>query len=235
VRRAFELAAVCARGAGRFVRQLIAFSRVVAQRLEPQLRRLARMLGRAAVRLWMFAKASARWARPHLVAFARASLHGLRRVPGFVVAVLRRLPRLQTAQALGLGALLVTLWSCCPAQPPQREQAADSSGGERTEGQRRGSSFRGDASYYAAFFRGRKTANGERYDPRKFTAANRWLPLGTRLRVTRLDTGKSVVVRVNDRGPFGRRDRVLDLSRAAAEELDMIKIGHTRVEAVVLE
>jgi len=76
---------------------------------------------------------------------------------------------------------------------------------------------------------------GKRYDPRKFTAANRWLPLGTRLRVTRVDTGKSVVVRVNDRGPFGRRDRILDLSRAAAEELDMIKVGHTQVEAVVLE
>jgi rare lipoprotein A len=137
---------------------------------------------------------------------------------------------------LGLGALLVTLWSCCPARPPTGEQARDAtSGGERTEGQRRGAVLRGDASYYANFFRGRKTANGERYDPRKFTAANRTLPLGTRLRVTRVDNGKSVVVRVNDRGPFGRRSRILDLSRAAAEQLDMIRVGHAQVEAVILE
>jgi rare lipoprotein A len=138
--------------------------------------------------------------------------------------------------SVAIGALLVTLWSCCPAQPPGREPAPqETSGGERTEGERRGAVLRGDASYYAAFFRGRRTANGERYDPRKFTAANRWLPFGTRLRVTRLDTGKSVVVRVNDRGPFGKRSRILDLSRAAAQELDMIHVGHTQVEAVVLE
>jgi rare lipoprotein A len=134
--------------------------------------------------------------------------------------------------ALCCGAALQST-SCCPATPSSSSRPAhkaESSGGER-EGQ----VLRGDASYYASFFNGRRTSNGERYDPHKLTAANRTLPFGTRLRVTRLDTGHSVVVRVNDRGPFGNRHRILDLSRAAAEELDMIGSGHTQVEAVVLE
>jgi rare lipoprotein A len=98
-----------------------------------------------------------------------------------------------------------------------------------------GQYLEGDASFYANFFSGRLTANGERYDPRKLTAANRTLPFGTRLRVTRLDTGRSVTVTVNDRGPFGKRRRILDLSRAAAEQLDMIRVGHTEVRAEILD
>jgi len=127
---------------------------------------------------------------------------------------------------------------CCPAPTERVQQTATrssavSSGGEAPE-EPSGRVLRGDASYYASFFKGRPTASGERYDPKKLTAANRTLPLGTRLRVTRVDTGKSVVVRVNDRGPFGKRRRILDLSRAAAEQLDMIGVGHAQVEAVVL-
>jgi rare lipoprotein A len=95
--------------------------------------------------------------------------------------------------------------------------------------------LRGEASYYANSLSGRRTASGERYDPRKYTAANRSLPLGTRLRVTRRDTGRSVVVTVNDRGPFGNRRRILDLSRAAAEKLDMVRAGKAEVEAVVID
>ncbi|MFM2420676.1 MAG: hypothetical protein RL385_5399 [Pseudomonadota bacterium] len=98
-----------------------------------------------------------------------------------------------------------------------------------------GQYLEGDASFYANFFSGRLTANGERYDPRKLTAANGTLPFGTRLRVTRLDTGRSVTVKVNDRGPFGKRRRILDLSRAAAEQLDMIRVGHTAVRAEILD
>jgi rare lipoprotein A len=140
---------------------------------------------------------------------------------------------------LGVGiSTQLALHSCCPDSPsstrgqraPSQQQAAATSGGER-EGDR----LRGDASYYASFFKGRRTSNGERYDPGKLTAANRTLPFGTRLRVTRVDTGRSVVVRVNDRGPFGKRHRILDLSRAAAEQLDMIGAGHAEVEAVVLQ
>src|SRR4051812_31118660 len=72
---------------------------------------------------------------------------------------------------------------------------------------RDGDVLHGEASYYADFFDGRKTASGERYDPNKMTAANRTLPLGTKVRIRRVDTGRTVVVTVNDRGPFGKRRR----------------------------
>lgn len=93
----------------------------------------------------------------------------------------------------------------------------------------------GAASYYHDSLAGRSTASGEPYDPRAFTAASRDLAFGTVLRVVRPDTGASVIVRVNDRGPFGRRRRLLDLSRAAAEELGMIQRGVADVRAEVLE
>jgi rare lipoprotein A len=73
----------------------------------------------------------------------------------------------------------------------------------------------GVASYYGDEFRGRVTASGERYDPAKLTAAHRSYPLGTRVRVTNLDNGRSVVVRINDRGPY-RAGRAIDLSARAA-------------------
>jgi rare lipoprotein A len=117
---------------------------------------------------------------------------------------------------------------CCPGNVG-RARVVDSSGGEV------GEVLRGDVSYYANSLAGNRTANGERYDPRKLTAASRHLPFGTRLRVTRLDNGKSVEVRVNDRGPFGHRRRILDLSRAAAKELDMLERGTVEVEAVVID
>ena len=99
----------------------------------------------------------------------------------------------------------------------------------------RGRTLRGEASFYADFFNGRQTASGERYDPKKLTAANRTLPLGTRVQITRLDTGRSVVVKVNDRGPFGKRRRIFDLSKAAARQLDMLHVGTAEIEAVVLD
>jgi rare lipoprotein A len=96
-------------------------------------------------------------------------------------------------------------------------------------------SFEGRASYYADSLAGRSTASGQPYDPTARTAASRTLPFGTVLRVIRPDTGASVIVRVNDRGPFGDRRRVLDLSRAAAEALDMIRRGVADVRVEVLE
>lgn len=92
----------------------------------------------------------------------------------------------------------------------------------------------GSASYYANSLAGRRTASGERYDPREMVAAHRTLPFGSLLRVTNEANGRSVQVRVVDRGPFAR-GRVLDLSRRAAEELDFIRQGHTRVTIEVLE
>jgi len=93
----------------------------------------------------------------------------------------------------------------------------------------------GRASYYADRFEGRSTASGEPYRARELTAASRDLPFGTVVRVVRVDTGASVVVRVNDRGPFGDERRILDLSRAAAEALDMIRAGVIEIRAEVLE
>jgi len=140
----------------------------------------------------------------------------------------------------GVFTSVLALAGCCPDTTRRTAvrnnyAAATGSGSEVPTDERHGDVLHGDASYYASFFKGRKTSNGERYDPKKMTAANRTLPFGTRLRVTRVDTGKSVVVRVNDRGPFGKRRRILDLSRAAAEQLNLIGPGHAEVEAVVLE
>ncbi len=92
----------------------------------------------------------------------------------------------------------------------------------------------GTASYYGRRFHGRRTASGERFDMNAMTAAHRTLPFGTRVRVTNPRTRQSVVVRINDRGPFVR-GRTIDLSRAAATEIGMIRRGHAEVELEVLE
>jgi rare lipoprotein A len=91
--------------------------------------------------------------------------------------------------------------------------------------------FTGVAAFYSTDYSGR-TACGERYDPKKYTAAHRSLPFGTRLRVTDPRSQRSILVVVNDRGPF-TRGRVLDLSLAAAKALHMIDRGLMKVTAVV--
>jgi rare lipoprotein A len=80
----------------------------------------------------------------------------------------------------------------------------------------------------AAFYSGGRTASGERTGPNGLTAAHRTLPFGTHVRVTNMRNGKAVVVRIVDRGPYGR-GRIIDLSRAAAVELDMISAGTAMV------
>ena len=82
----------------------------------------------------------------------------------------------------------------------------------------------GRASYYGDKFHGRKTASGERYNRNRFTAAHPTLPFGTMVRVTGLQNGKSVVVRINDRGPH-KKSRIIDLSRAAAAKIGMLAEG----------
>ena len=84
------------------------------------------------------------------------------------------------------------------------------------------------ASWYGPGFHGKSTANGERYDQQDHTAAHRTLQMPAIVRVTNLDNGRSTVVRVNDRGPYAQ-NRIIDLSRAAATELDMIGRGTARV------
>ncbi|HEX2872147.1 MAG TPA: septal ring lytic transglycosylase RlpA family protein [Polyangiaceae bacterium] len=93
----------------------------------------------------------------------------------------------------------------------------------------------GSASYYSDALAGRSTASGAPYEPSAFTAAHRSLPFGTVLRVTRVDGGQSVLVRVTDRGPYGPRGRILDLSRAAADRLGMLRAGVAKVKVEVLE
>ena len=93
---------------------------------------------------------------------------------------------------------------------------------------------RGSGSYYSDAFAGRKTASGALYEPQGFTAAHRSLPFGTVLRVTRVEGGQSVYVRVTDRGPFGPRGRILDLSRAAAEQLSMLRAGVVKIKVEVV-
>ena len=143
-------------------------------------------------------------------------------------------------------AAMIVLTSCATAPPPPStgpapshangviEKPAPPSGEQsyrvmgqtyRVMGSSKGYAQRGIASWYGTKFHGRKTASGEIYDMEKFTAAHRTLPLGTYVKVKRTDgKGESVVVKVNDRGPFVD-NRVIDLSRAAARQLDMLSEG----------
>jgi rare lipoprotein A len=123
-------------------------------------------------------------------------------------------PAAAVAAAIGLGVVL----GCASASGARRPAV-----GEIQEGH---------ASYYGKGFAGRRTASGERYDPRGMTAAHKTLPFGTRIRVTR-PGGPSVVLKVNDRCgcPHGR---IVDVSEAAAEKLNMLKAGVVRVRLEVL-
>jgi len=92
----------------------------------------------------------------------------------------------------------------------------------------------GVASWYGPGFDGKRTASGEVYDMEDMTAAHQRLPFGTRVRVDNLDNGRRTEVRINDRGPFVD-DRIIDLSRAAAREIEMLGQGTARVRITVLQ
>ena len=92
----------------------------------------------------------------------------------------------------------------------------------------------GKASYYSNKLAGRKMANGEKYNPKKLTAAHKTLPFGTRIKVTNLETRKSVKVKVTDRGPFSP-GRILDLSYSAADKLNIISAGVAPVKLKVIK
>ncbi len=93
--------------------------------------------------------------------------------------------------------------------------------------------LRGRASWYGKYFQGRKTTSGERFNRFKYTCAHKTLPFGTRLRVTNLDNGATVVVRVTDRGPF-RHERIIDLAEVAARPLGLVEAGAATVVAEVV-
>jgi rare lipoprotein A len=91
----------------------------------------------------------------------------------------------------------------------------------------------GEASYYGRELAGNRTASGERFNPSDLTCAHRTLPLGSRLRVTNKANGKSVIVRVNDRGPFTHR-RIVDVSLGAAQRIQMVGAGKAMVSLELL-
>lgn len=92
----------------------------------------------------------------------------------------------------------------------------------------------GMASYYGKELAGNRTASGERFNPSHLTAAHRTLPFGSRVRVTNVANGDSVIVRINDRGPFSH-GRVIDVSHAAAREIGMHRSGTARVKLALLD
>ena len=145
--------------------------------------------------------------------------------PAWVASVVSppsdRLKRLIAASALLLAA------------PVLAQSGPVAPGGRRAE-VRRAAAKPGVASYYAASLHGRRTASGERYNRTALTAAHRSLPFGTLLRVKAPRTGRAVLVRVNDRGPFVR-GRALDLSGAAADRLRMRSRGTLRVTYEVVD
>lgn len=116
--------------------------------------------------------------------------------------------------------------SSAVVQPVADEAETDAEAALRTIGE-------GVASWYGAQFAGRRTASGERFDPQELTAAHRSLPFGSRVRVTHAGSGRSVVVRINDRGPFSGQ-RVIDLSHAAARQIGIVGAGSGRVELALL-
>lgn len=124
-------------------------------------------------------------------------------------AAILGVPLLLNACAIGAGLGLTNRSSSAPQVPPEPET-------HELE--------RGRASYYSNKLAGRKTANGERYNPRAFSAAHRSLPFGTYVRVRHTATKKEVVVRINDRGPF-TSGRIIDLSMRAASELGIVGDG----------
>jgi rare lipoprotein A len=127
--------------------------------------------------------------------------------------------------------ILPLLAACGPRQAPTTHP----NGGGGASGHRPGKVIeRGIASWYGPGFHGKQTANGETFDTGELTAAHKKLPFNTRVQVTNLDNGRSVVVRINDRGPF-IRGRIIDLSRAAAEAVEMIGPGTARVELRLLD
>ena len=110
---------------------------------------------------------------------------------------------------------------------PEKQYAS----GEKAE---IGLKIKGQASYYGPGFHGKQTASGEIFDQDDYTCAHKSLPFGTKLKVVRVDNGSSVVVRVNDRGPYVD-GRILDLSVAAGQKIGLDKVGHAEVVATVIE
>jgi len=137
--------------------------------------------------------------------------------------------RASASIALAAAWLALALAACAPASTAAPSGASV----EAAPAAIAATTFTGGASWYGPGFAGRRTASGEIFDPSDLTAAHRTLPFGTRVRVTDLETGASVELRINDRGPF-LPARVIDLSRAGAEALNAVGRGVIDVRVEVL-
>lgn len=127
----------------------------------------------------------------------------------------------------GMGLIALSLSACASLTPPSSQP--------RFYNERKVvSTEEGMASYYGGRWIGRLTANGERYRATDVTAAHKKLPFNSMVRVTNLKNGKSVIVRINNRGPYVK-GRIIDLSVVAAKQIDMISAGVTRVRLEVLK
>jgi rare lipoprotein A len=118
--------------------------------------------------------------------------------------------------------MLAGLFASVAICPPVSAETAEAADKAERQAQH------GEASWYGPGFHGRLTASGERFDTNAMTAAHRSLPFGTRVRVVNKNTGQSVVVRINDRGPYAR-GRVIDLSRASAQALGISGVADVAV------
>jgi rare lipoprotein A len=134
---------------------------------------------------------------------------------------------------LAAAAALVLVLTGCASSPRFTEGPG---GGALHDGGRVPGNFSqtGTASYYAWKFHGKKTASGERYNMHDLTAAHRTLPFGIIVKVKNLDNGKTVTVRINDRGPY-KKGRIIDLSLAAAKKIGLTASGVARVKITVAD
>ena len=129
-----------------------------------------------------------------------------------------------TRIALALAVAVVVVIGACGAPPKKTTQGKPVPAGVQE----------GLATWYGDNLHGGPTASGERFDQNAMTAAHRTLKMNTRVRVTNKKNGKSVVLRINDRGPFGNKRRIIDVSKGAARKLDMIEAGVVPVRVEVL-
>ena len=136
-------------------------------------------------------------------------------------------------RALGAIATLGLILAASPISLTPGQSGSFISEATASENIRVAKTLSGPASWYGGKFHGRRTANGERFDMNEMTAAHRSLPFGTRVRVTNERNGRSVVVRINDRGPFVG-NRIIDLSRGAAAAVGMVNTGVAPVRVEVL-
>jgi len=142
-----------------------------------------------------------------------------------------KLPWKQFAFSLAIGAVVINLVGCTASPKFRRDEAGRPPARQAPSGEPYQIGF---ASYYGSEFHGRRTSSGEVYDMNALTAAHNTLPLGTIIKVTNLSNHRSVLVKVNDRGPF-KPGRILDLSFGAARQLGMVRNGTARVRIEILE